>query len=141
MFFVTKQKDLYTSFELIVNLIFNANSTINLSNEVNYASVNNSDVNNNRNTSRNELKTIWPFKISISQHGFEYSCIYNFLNTNSLFWSCLLRLESLNAVFNMPCSSLPVSFFWNENFSNEKITKPYINLLLRLKFDLGLKMG
>jgi len=108
---------MYTSFELIVNLIFNTNSTINLSNEVNYASVN-SDINNNRNTSRNELKTIWPFKISISQHGFEYSCIYNFLNTNSLFWSCLLRLESLNAVFNMPCSSLPVSFFLNENFSN-----------------------
>ena len=78
-----------------------------MNNEVSYAS--NSDINNNRNASRNDLTASWPFKISISQHGLEYNCIFNFLNTRSLFWSCLLRLESLKVVFSMPCASLPVS--------------------------------
>ena len=90
-------KDLSIAFEIIVNSVFNSN----LSNDI-------SDINNNRNINKYDSKTNWPFKISINQLGLEYNCIYSFLNTSSLFWSCLLKLESLNAVFSLPCASLPV---------------------------------
>ena len=104
-------QDLYTTFELIVNLIFTNSS--HLSSDLQYAYV--SDLNNNNRsmntstTNKLDPKTSWPFKVTQQQHGFEHGYIFSFLNTSSIFWSSLFKLDSLGAEFSLPCASLPVS--------------------------------
>lgn len=109
-------KDLYTTVELIIELIYSDNFSHNgNSNYTNndYSKANTfltSDINNNNNNHRNfDIKSSsWPLKsINQAQSGYDYNCIFNFLSTNSLFWSSIFKLESVGAVFDFNCSNLP----------------------------------
>lgn len=80
-----------------------------LASDINNNTSNNS---NNYNIRGNEYRQVWPLKfIYRSQYGLEYDCIYNFLNTNSTFWNCLFKLDSLGPVFSISANSLPVRYW------------------------------
>ena len=81
-----------------------------------------SDINNNNNNNNHHRniqdnqqyisRSNWPLKtINQSQNGYEYNCIFNFLNTNSLLWLSIFKLESIGALFSLNCTNLPVSFY------------------------------
>ena len=96
----TSMKDLITCFEIIVDCIFSNYSTIN--NNTNRFFRSNIDLNNNINNTYNNfqrnsnLKNISQFKLKlVTKNSSEYDSVYQFLNTNSLMWSTMFKLEKL----------------------------------------------
>ena len=93
-------KELCSSFEIIVNCLFSS------SKKISYICSNVPDFNYSSNI---EPKVNWPLKlVNRSQHGIEYDCIFNFLNTNSIFWFTIFKLDHMGATFSIEANSLPV---------------------------------
>ena len=55
--------------------------------------------------------TNWPLKlINKEQNSYQHSCMFNFLNTKSIFWISLFKLENYGAIFRLPKSSFAPIF-------------------------------
>ncbi len=81
---------------MIVNCLFSDTAKINyICNELGYSS-------------NMEHRISWPLKlVNRSQYNLEYDCIFKFLNSNSLFWLTIFRLDSMSFTFSLETSSLP----------------------------------
>lgn len=94
-------KELCSSFEIIVNCLFSSSA------KINYIYNNLPDTNY---SSDIEKKINWPLKlVNRSQYCLEYDCIFNFLNSNSLFWYTIFKLDHTGATFSIECNSLPTN--------------------------------
>ncbi|CAF0889215.1 unnamed protein product [Brachionus calyciflorus] len=111
-------KDLYTYIEFIINFIFSNNQ---LKSNLNFYDLHPVETNlktqqhslnlTNAPTStlQNLYQTNWPLKlVNRSQYGIDYDFIFNFLNTNSIFWLSLFKLDEIGAVFRLPSSAFPL---------------------------------
>ncbi len=77
-------KDCCSSFEMIVNCLFSSTTKINyICTELGYSS-------------NLEHRIAWPLKlVTRSQYNLEYDCIFRFLNSSSVFWLTIFRLDSM----------------------------------------------
>lgn len=108
-------RDLSTVFELITNIIFGYETEVNLSQ-------------NDRFTFQWQLK-----QLNYYDNKIDYDSVYNFLNTNSIYWSIAFKLVNIKANFKFSLNNLPLNVrFRIENglsFLNRRLdTINYINL-------------
>jgi hypothetical protein len=108
------QKELFETFEFLVDFIFSSSFLSNNSSIGSFANVSsNADINNNRTVYQQNNECVrlpnWPLKLTNrTQHGLEYDCMFSFLNSSSPFWQSIFKLDHMNATFTINCNSLPV---------------------------------
>ena len=81
---------------MIVNCLFSSTTKINyICTELGYLS-------------NMEHRIAWPLKlVTRSQYNLEYDCIFRFLNSSSVFWLTIFRLDSMGLTFSLETSALP----------------------------------
>lgn len=107
-------KDLYVMFELLVDFIF-TNSYINgPASNGNLILTSFGSTEANRPVHEALRPPSWPLKLlnrtNQQQYKVEYDCILQFLNSKSILWSAMFKLEQTGALFSISCNSLPVRF-------------------------------